>query len=285
MQLGWADESFRAIADEGKGCGDDAHSWGYDGMRRLKWHNNIKEQYGRRWKAGDVISLAVNLEDKEVSFGLNGDWEGEMGCAFSGVTFEGAVYPRMSLMRGERVQINLGTQTNPFVYPPPEGFLPLTVTHPVVNLENEYNRFSSFAPVVQMGLAESSFTVSFPGEIMVTMMRRGLEYEGKKNALIQAGYQETLKKMVWSERDNRSQFRPRWLVQRRDFRRYLLHAGKTTGLSPFQRRHKKRIYRRWHGFSNFIIPAARGVQKNPGSHAQRKSDKNCLQKCHYQICR
>ena len=197
MQLGWADESFRAIADEGKGCGDDAHSWAYDGMRRLKWHNNIKEQYGRQWKAGDVISLAVNLEDREVRFGLNGDWEGEMGCAFSGVTFEGAVYPCMSLMRGERVQINLGTETNPFVYPPPKGFLPLTVTYPVVNLENEYNRFSSCAHVVQMGLAENSFTVSFPGEIMVTMMRRGLEYEGKKNALIHAGYEETLRK--WYE--------------------------------------------------------------------------------------
>ena len=197
MQLGWADESFRAIADEGKGCGDDAHSWAYDGMRRLKWHNNIKEQYGRQWKAGDVISLAVNLEDREVRFGLNGDWEGEMGCAFSGVTFEGAVYPCMSLMRGERVQINLGTETNPFVYPPLKGFLPLTVTYPVVNLENEYNRFSSCAHVVQMGLAENSFTVSFPGEIMVTMMRRGLEYEGKKNALIHAGYEETLRK--WYE--------------------------------------------------------------------------------------
>jgi len=197
MQLGRADESFRAIADEGKGCGDDAHSWAFDGMRSFKWHNNIKEQYGRQWKAGDVICLAVNLDNKEVSFGLNGDWQGEMGCAFSGVTFEGAVYPCMSLMRGERVQINLGTETNPFAYPAPEGFLPLTVTHPVVNRESEYSRFSSFAHVVQMGLAESSFIASFPGEIMVTVMGRGLDYEGKKNALIHAGYEETLKK--WYE--------------------------------------------------------------------------------------
>lgn len=197
MQLGWADEGFRAIADEGKGCGDDEHSWAYDGMRRLKWHNNKKEQYGRQWKAGDVICIAVNLDDKEISFGLNGDWTAEMGCAFSRVTFEGAVYPCLSLMRGERVQINLGTKTNPFVYPPPEGFLALTVTHPVANLETEYNRFSSFAHVIQMGLAESSFAVSFPGEIMVKMMRRGLEYEGKKNAIIHAGYEETMKK--WQE--------------------------------------------------------------------------------------
>lgn len=174
MQLGWADESFTAVADDGKGCGDDQHSWAYDGMRGLKWHNNKKKQYGRRWKAGDVISMAVNLEDGEVSFGLNGDWEGEMGCAFSGVTFEGAVYPCLSLMRGERVQINLGTETNPFVHIPPEGFFPLKVIHPAAVSETEYNRFSSFANVIQMGLVESSFAVSFPGEIMVTMMRRGL---------------------------------------------------------------------------------------------------------------
>ena len=163
-------------------------------MRGLKWHNNKKKQYGRQWKAGDVISMAVNLEDGEVSFGLNGDWEGEMGCAFSGVTFKGAVYPCLSLMRGERVQINLGTETNPFVHIPPEGFFPLKVIHPAAVSETEYNRFSTFANVIQMGLAESSFAVSFPGEIMVTMMRRGLAYEGKKNALIHAGYEEAMKK-------------------------------------------------------------------------------------------
>lgn len=198
MQLGWADESFRAIADEGKGCGDDEHSWAYDGMRRLKWHKNNKEQYGRKWKAGDVICVAVYLEKGEISFGLNGDWEGDMGRAFSEVTFDGGVYPCLSLMRGERVQINLGTKTNPFVYPPPDGFLPLTVTQPAETAESEYNRFSSFAHVIPMGVSENSFTLSFPGEIMVTMMRRGLEYEGKKNALIHAGYEETLKK--WEEK-------------------------------------------------------------------------------------
>ena len=197
MQLGWADESFRAIAVEGKGCGDDEHSWAFDGMRCLKWHNNHKEQYGRHWKAGDVICVAINLDEKEISFGLNGDWGGEMGRAFSGVSFEGDVYPCLSLMRGERVQINLGTQTNPFACTPPDGFLPLTVTHPADTSQAEYSRFSSFSHVIQMGLSENSFTVSFPGEIMVKMMGRGLQYEGKKNALIHAGYEETLKK--WKE--------------------------------------------------------------------------------------
>lgn len=198
MQLGWADECFTASADKGKGCGDDEHSWAFDGMRCFKWHNNRKEQYGRHWKAGDVIGIAVNLEEKEISFGLNGDWGGEMGRAFSGVSFDGGVYPCLSLMRGERVQINLGTETNPFACTPPDGFLPLTVTRPVETSQSEYSRLSSFAHIIQMGLSENSFTVSFPGEMMVKMMGRGLQYEGKKNALIQAGYEETLK--IWREK-------------------------------------------------------------------------------------
>jgi len=198
MQLGCADESFRAIADEGKGCGDDKHSWAYDGMRSLKWHNNIKERYGRRWKAGDVICIAVNLEDKEISFGLNGEWDGEMGIAFSGISFDGGVYPCLSLMRGERVQIHIGNEANPFLFAPPKGFLALTVTQSDKRSESDYGKFSSFARVIQMGLSEESFAVSFPGEIMVEMMGRGLAYEAKKNAMIHAGYEQTLK--TWEEK-------------------------------------------------------------------------------------
>ena len=197
MQLGWADDSFKAIADEGKGCGDDLHSWAYDGMRCLKWYNNKKQQYGRRWKPGDVIGVAVNLEKKDVSFSMNGEWGDEMGIAFSGVCVDGGVYPCVTLLRGERIQINLGTETNPFCFPPPDGFRPLTVTRPVLTSEAEYSRFYGFTNVIQMGLAEKCFSLSFPGEVMVKMMKRGLDYEARKNALIHAGYQETLRR--WQE--------------------------------------------------------------------------------------
>lgn len=101
-------------------------------------------------------------------------------------------------MIGERVQIHIGNEANPFVFAPPEGFLPLTVTHSVKISESDYGKFSSFARVIQMGFSEESFTASFPGEIMVKMMGRGLAYEGKKNAMIQAGYEQTLK--TWEEK-------------------------------------------------------------------------------------
>lgn len=192
MQLGWADEDFQAIADQGKGCGDDAHSWAYDGKRCLKWHENKKEKYGEAWSAGDIIGIAIDIDQRQITFSLNGK---DLGEAFKNISISGAVYPCMSLARGERVQIFLGNESDPFHHQPPAGFLPLTITFPPeVIKEDPYNKFSSRANVINMGLAEHSFNVSFPGEMMVTMMRRGLDYEAKKNALIHGGYEETLKK-------------------------------------------------------------------------------------------
>eukprot|EP01119_Soliformovum_irregulare_P020145 TRINITY_DN6494_c0_g1_i6.p1 TRINITY_DN6494_c0_g1~~TRINITY_DN6494_c0_g1_i6.p1 ORF type:complete len:2585 (+),score=892.52 TRINITY_DN6494_c0_g1_i6:21-7775(+) len=39
-QMGWVTSSFRADGENGKGVGDDANSWGYDGCRQYKWHND-----------------------------------------------------------------------------------------------------------------------------------------------------------------------------------------------------------------------------------------------------
>ncbi|XP_031565217.1 uncharacterized protein LOC116300481 [Actinia tenebrosa] len=192
MQLGWADEDFQAIAEQGKGCGDDAHSWAYDGKRCLKWHENKKEKYGEAWSAGDVIGIAIDIDQRQIMFSLNGK---DYGKAFENISISGGIYPCMSLARGERVQIFLGNESDPFNHQPPASFLPLTIAFPPeVIKEDPYNKFSSIAKVINMGLSEHSFSVSFPGEMMVTMMRRGLDYEAKKNALIHGGYEATLKK-------------------------------------------------------------------------------------------
>lgn len=195
MQIGWCDEAFGANAIEGKGCGDDANSWAYDGKRCLKWHAGRQEKYGEFWSAGDVIRLAVDIEKREMSFALNG---GAMEKAFENINFTGSVYPCLSLARGERIQLFLGNEDNPLNFRPPGGFMPLKVSFPPENSENDdYNKFASDAKVINMSLAESSFNISFPGEMMVKMMGRGLDYEAKKNALINAGYAATLTK--WEE--------------------------------------------------------------------------------------
>ena len=198
MQLGWADVQFKANINEGKGVGDDSHSWAYDGYRSLKWHANQKASFGRKWNAGDVIGIAIDLDDeKTVSFSLNGDW-GVNGIAFENITYSDAVFPAITLLRGERVELNLGVAGSPFVYAPPSSdYTALTVTQGIDEGEKT-NRFCGFSSVIEMGLNEHSFTISFPGEIMVNVMGRGLAYEAKKNAMINAGYEATLK--CWEDR-------------------------------------------------------------------------------------
>ena len=194
MQVGWADEEFKSIPQEGKGCGDDFHSWAYHGKRALKWHGNQKQKYGRFWKPGDVIGIGVDMERKEIVFSHNGDFGGDMGLAFENMVVKGAIYPCLTLARGGRIQIHLGYRSDPFHYQPPVGFKMLTVTSPPDVSNQTYSKFSSFAKVVKIGMSELSFTTSFPGEIMVNVMGRGLAYEAKKNAMMHGGYQETLEK-------------------------------------------------------------------------------------------
>lgn len=198
MQVGWADLQFKANLIDGKGVGDDAHSWAYDGYRCLKWHSNQKESFGKKWKAGDVIGIAVDLDDtKSVSFSLNGDWSSS-SIAFEDIKVCGAIFPCITLLRGERVELYLGVSGNNFVFGPPTAeYNALTVTQHVKE-EGKSNRFSGFTPVIQLSMSEKSFTVSFPGEIMVCMMGRGLAYEATKNAMIHAGYEEILRS--WESR-------------------------------------------------------------------------------------
>eukprot|EP00794_Sanderia_malayensis_P007357 gene7357-8177_t len=196
MQIGWADTKFSAVIAEGKGCGDDAHSWGYDGYRCLKWHANQKESFGRKWKPGDVIGIAVDLEpsSNSIRFSLNGDWQSG-GVAFEDIKIDAGVYPCITLLRGERVELNIGTPDNPFAFKPPtDDYSRLTITQPMAELKAKESRYSGSTNIIEMGMHAHAFTVSFPGEIMVNMMRRGLDYEAKKNAMIHAGYEATLKR-------------------------------------------------------------------------------------------
>ncbi|XP_072042240.1 uncharacterized protein [Amphiura filiformis] len=198
MQIGWADQNFKPKITEGKGVGDDAHSWAYDGYRCLKWHDNKKQQYGQKWKADDVIGIAVDVDAAKISFSLNG---ADLGIAFEGVTFKGGIYPCITLLRGERISLYFGLEGNPFCHKPSSGFVPLTITEDATSADTEFNKFSSHATVISMGLSEGSFSDSFAGEIMVTMMGRGLDYEKKKNALVGAGYDATLIKTELKEFD------------------------------------------------------------------------------------
>ena len=99
MQLGWADSAFAPSSSNGIGVGDDQHSWGVDGWRGLAWHGGQKQPWGVRWKVGDVVGCAVDMEARQMWFSLNGKWGAPMGRVplFDGFDFEGWLCPAVSL--------------------------------------------------------------------------------------------------------------------------------------------------------------------------------------------
>ncbi|KAI2489759.1 HECT-domain (ubiquitin-transferase) [Fragilaria crotonensis] len=128
LQIGWADGSFsgHCHAERGDGCGDGPSSWAFDGWRRYRWHASATE-WGCRWKEGDVVGCLVDMDEKIVSFTLNGKGEEVgMGVAFSGDGFRpcGGVYACVSFNRKEKLRLILGGEgSEPFTFSPPAGFV------------------------------------------------------------------------------------------------------------------------------------------------------------------
>jgi SPRY domain/UBA/TS-N domain len=127
LQIGWADGSFagHCHADRGDGCGDGPSSWAYDGWRRYRWHATATE-WGCRWKEGDVVGCLVDMDERIVSFTLNGYAESiGMGAAFTGEGFRpcGGVYACVSFNRREKLRLILGgSGSEPFKHQPPPGY-------------------------------------------------------------------------------------------------------------------------------------------------------------------
>ena len=63
LQLGFATPAFVTGDDapSNEGVGDDAHSWGLDGDRNLKWSGE-SSPWACTWKVGDTIGLAANVD-------------------------------------------------------------------------------------------------------------------------------------------------------------------------------------------------------------------------------
>lgn len=90
-QIGWATAGFAPQA--GDGVGDDALSWGADGAREKLWHAGATD-WSIRWKDGDTIGCAADLEDGCVWFGLNGEWSRAFGDCND--KWHEGVFPAMS---------------------------------------------------------------------------------------------------------------------------------------------------------------------------------------------
>jgi len=122
-QVGWADTSFTGQSSNGNGCGDDLHSWGYDGLRAMKWHGSGIE-WGRKWSEGDVVGVLANLDERTVSFSINGDESPPMGVAFQNIVFNDGIRPCVTLNSTASIALNFGEKPLQHL---PTGYKPVSM--------------------------------------------------------------------------------------------------------------------------------------------------------------
>ena len=131
-QFGWCDSnglggSFEIVDEDGNvsngGVGDSASSWGIDGSeRQSKCHKGESEAYdGEEWEPGDVVGFMADLDEKKLSFSLNGEL---MGVAFECIEFEGAMFPALSAS-GCDITCNFGARMGKPLQNLPEDYLPV----------------------------------------------------------------------------------------------------------------------------------------------------------------
>lgn len=100
-------------------------SWGYYGVNGKKGLSYIFQTYGASYTAGDVIGIALDLDNGKIFFSKNGVWQASgdptsgLNPAFGGVT--GAVKPGVGLYwSGNSVTARFAAATQ--TYSPPTGF-------------------------------------------------------------------------------------------------------------------------------------------------------------------
>jgi hypothetical protein len=122
--FGWATKDFASSAKRTPGAGQfvggNAFSWGFDGVRVVKYANNVDAEgsaFGVAWQEGDVLGLACDMVNKTVSFSVNGSFEPPLGVAFENIAAD-SIAPAFSASSGFKVVANFGQL--PLKHAPPD---------------------------------------------------------------------------------------------------------------------------------------------------------------------
>ncbi|KNE57362.1 hypothetical protein AMAG_18043 [Allomyces macrogynus ATCC 38327] len=125
FQIGWASQQCHFNLTNGRGVGDDEHSYAYDGKRCKKWHGQVVHSegmdYGMMWSPGDRVGCMIDLDEATISYSLNGH---DLGIAFEGVNSETIWYPALSMSSNQGCRVHFGHALDP-IYFPNADYVPL----------------------------------------------------------------------------------------------------------------------------------------------------------------
>lgn len=106
-------------------CGVDTNGWGYYGFNGNLYYNGSPTAYGNQYRAGDIVGVALDMDNGEVYFSVNGTWQNSSdpvsrtAPAFTGIS--GDIYAMCSLyLTGQQLTANFGASS--FSYTVPSGF-------------------------------------------------------------------------------------------------------------------------------------------------------------------
>jgi hypothetical protein len=72
-QFGFCTSDFQTqLSGSNEGCGDDLHSWGWDGSRRLFWCGAKKSIPEVNWKSGDCLGFEIDFTSNATKLSING---------------------------------------------------------------------------------------------------------------------------------------------------------------------------------------------------------------------
>ena len=119
-----------AQKDSSTYTGNTSNGYGYLGTNGSKYNNSTASAYGDTFTVGDIIGVAVDLDNGAIYFSKNGTWQNS-GDPTSGATATGAAYTGLSgtYLLGLSLRdvsattiatINYGQR--PFAYTPPTGY-------------------------------------------------------------------------------------------------------------------------------------------------------------------
>lgn len=114
IKVGWSTLSCDPNVD----ISTDANSYSFDTYSARKWHNG-SDPFGKKCSPGDIVGVMIDLQDKTISFSLNGEpLMDSVGSesAFENISINEGYVPAFTLFSGQKVRVNFGQDVNSLKY-------------------------------------------------------------------------------------------------------------------------------------------------------------------------
>ena len=161
LVIGIARDDFNQDAHLSSYIDKDSNGYIYRASDGYKSNNDSASSYGDSYTSGDVVGVALDLDEGTLTFYKNGV---SQGVAFSSLS--GRYYFGLSIAGGYEATANFGQK--PFKFPPPDGFQPLNTAN--IRPENVIARPDQYVGVAAYtsgnGSAVSVSSYNFSPELL-----------------------------------------------------------------------------------------------------------------------